>query len=174
MPRNLEHPVWEVYDLLRTISLNIKYYSERASQVGSRNFWLELTLALTATGSAVGGLWFWENPTGAQVWKGLLVISAIVAVAKPLLKWTDKIQHFETLVGKYRLVERDIRKLVSDIQFSKHYALGHKTHLHKVLDQMATIAQEKGVVLHANKRLRAECQRAVAREFPSARFFVPG
>lgn len=171
--RNLEHPVWEAYDLLRTTCLNIKYYSRRAAQVARRNFWLELILALTATGSAVGGLWFWEEPLWSIVWKLLLVLSAILAVAKPLLKWTDAIQVFETLVGKYRVAENEAKKLISDIQFSREYREAHKARLHQILDRMSSIAQEKGGDHNADQQILQDCQRAVAVEYPADRFFIP-
>ncbi len=84
--RDLNHPVWDVYDLYRTARLNVCYYSTKLNRFQSYNFLIEITLAITASSSAVAALWFWEHPVGEIVWKILGVISALLAVSKPILK----------------------------------------------------------------------------------------
>src|SRR5207245_5278482 len=91
--RDPNHAVWEVYDLRRTCRLNVKYYQRLGEKLATQNFRIELILAITAPSSAVAGLVFWQTQTGKIIWGMLGFVAAFLAVAKPLLHLTDKIQN---------------------------------------------------------------------------------
>ena len=89
--RNLQHPVWDIYDEYRTARLNVKINEYLLSNYKRWNFLVEFILALTAS-SSVASFWFWGSETGQIVWKYLFVITAILAVLKPMLNLSGKIQ----------------------------------------------------------------------------------
>ena len=94
-----KHPVWTVYDRLRTARLNCKYYGRRLQQHERLEFYLQLLLLTTAPSSAVAGLWFWAVPAGQLIWQYTGVAAAMVAVVKPLLGLTKKIKDYEAILS---------------------------------------------------------------------------
>lgn len=53
--RNLYHPVWHVYDLLKTARLNDLYFSAKLQFAESLQMSFQLLLAATVPSSAVAG-----------------------------------------------------------------------------------------------------------------------
>ncbi len=51
-----EHPVWQVYDLLRTAKLNEKYFGRRLKKYVVINNTMEFFIAATASTSAIASL----------------------------------------------------------------------------------------------------------------------
>lgn len=172
MSRDPEHPVWDVYDQLRTSRLNVKYYSCRVAALQRQNFWVEIILAATASGSAVAGLTLWNTPGGRPIWQMLLVGAAVLAVAKPLLQFTDRIQRLEELVGSYRLLEHELRKIEIAVRQRKQYDAELQERFASTLDKMNDIYSKKGEYKQYDK-LRTRCEAEVAQELPSRRFFIP-
>jgi hypothetical protein len=109
LARNTGDPVRDVYDLYRNARLNVKYYSCRVSTLQGQNFGIELVLAATASASAIAGLAFWTSSSGKVIWQVLTMVSALLALAKPLLKLTDRIRALEELVGEYRATEYEAK-----------------------------------------------------------------
>ncbi|HYN82292.1 MAG TPA: hypothetical protein VES88_12375 [Gemmatimonadaceae bacterium] len=171
--RNTGHPVWDVYDLYRTARLNVKYYSCRVSTLQRQNFWIEFVLAATAAGSAIAGLTFWSAGVGRIIWQMLMIIAAVLAVAKPLLKLTDRIQTLAELVGKYRAVEYDLKKIEVAIRQRRKFEPDLREMFVATLDRMAEIAKEKNGEFRVREKLRKKCRLEVEKELPASRFFIP-
>ena len=167
-----EHPVWTVYNELRTASLNVKYYSARLTSLNRRNFWLEFTLAATAPGSAIAGLFFWETEFGSFAWKLLGIITALLAVAKPFLKLTDRITKIEQTLTGYRGLNFDLSKIKTMIEQTKFYD-------NNLQDQFSIALERKKELLvnapesYEIKDLKKKCQKEVLKEFPVESFFIP-
>lgn len=173
MGGNPAHPVWDVYDLYRTARLNVKYYSCRVSTLQRQNFWIEIVLAATTAGSAIAGLAFWSTGVGKIIWQALMVVSAVLAVAKPLLKLTERIQTLEELVGQYRAVEYDLKKIEVAIRQRKKFEPDLLELFAAVLDRMAAVAKQTGGEYRIHEKLRTKCRLEVAKELPGNRFFIP-
>jgi hypothetical protein len=173
MPRDLNHPVWDVYDLLRTARLNVKYYSCRVALLQRQNFWIEGVLAATASGSAIAGLAFWDTTYGAFVWRFLVVVSAILAVVKPLLKLAERMQNLEELVGEYRAVEYELKKIEVAVKQRHAYEKELQDRFASAMDRMGEIANRKGHEFRVDEKLRGRCEKEVATELPAHHFFVP-
>src|SRR5215467_5935983 len=94
-----DHPVWTVYDRLRSARLNVKYYGRRLQFCERCTFSLEFLLAATAPSSAVAGLWFWATELGHMVWQYAGIAAALAAVAKPPLNLTRKIKAYESVLA---------------------------------------------------------------------------
>ena len=116
-----DHPVWSVYDKMRTACLNVKYYSRRLQAIERLNFGIEFVLAATAPTSAIAALWFWNTEYGQTVWKYFAVIAAIAAVSKPLLNLTKRIKEYESILSGYRTLEYDLREIRSLVEQKKKY-----------------------------------------------------
>ena len=171
--RDLQHPVWDVYDLLRTSRLNAKYFSCRVTALKTYNFWIEIVLATTATGSALAALAFWSTEIGKPVWQGLLILSAILAIAKPLLKLTDQIQELQGFAGEFKGIELHLKKIEIGIRQQKHFTPGLKRQFFGILDEYGALAKKSQSDTRLDSKLRDKCQREVGQELPSTQFFIP-
>src|SRR5947207_263262 len=105
MPESKEHPVWEVYDLHRTCRLNSKYWARKLVDLRRLNFVAEYLVMATASGSAVSGIVFWTTTVGKTLWTILAAITAMVSIAKPLLKLSDRIENLQKVVTGYHSIE---------------------------------------------------------------------
>lgn len=171
MPRE-NHPVWGVYDKLRTARLNVKYYSRRLESLERTNFWLELIMLASAPTSAIAGLWFWNEPLGRVAWQYLGVLAAFAAVLKPLLALTRKIKDSESVLAGYRMLEYDLMELKVLIEQKRNYDSALQSEFKKALQREKTLV---GKTPETRERLKVkqECETEVLQELPSASFFVP-
>ena len=165
--------MWDVYDAIRTARLNAKYYGCRVSALERENFWIELTLAATATGSAIAGFAFWSTTAGKPIWQGLMIVSAILAIVKPLLKLTDRIQKLEQLIGVYRNIEYELKAIEIGIKQRRTFDSELQSQFAEALKQMKEAAANPAGGFRTDDRLRKRCQEEVAYELPSDHFFVP-
>lgn len=172
MARDLTHPVWSVYDRLRTARLNVKYYGQRLEFVQRVNVAAEIVLFATAPSSAVAGLWFWGTPSGRVVWSTLGVIAAVVASLQPFLRLPAKIRKYEGLVTGYRVLEYDLQALRTEIEQRRKYEGAHQKELKQaIMKERELVSREP--LESPNRRLLARCEDEVLREMPSEAFFVP-
>jgi len=166
------HPVWTVYDKLRSARLNVKYYSRRLENLERTNFWLELILLASAPSSAVAGLWFWESEYGNLIWKYFGVIAAVAAVVKPLLSLTKRIKEFEGVLAGYRMLEYDLMEIKSLIEQKQKYDSALQTELRKAI-QREKLLVGKTPETSEKKKVKAICEVEVRNELPPDCFFVP-
>lgn len=166
------HPVWTVYDKLRTARLNVKYLGRRLHHVESVNFWLELTLLATAPTSAVAGLWFWQSESGRLIWQYMGVIAAIVAVAKPLLALTKRIKEYENVLSGYRTLEYDLMEIKASIEQKHKYDAAMQVELKKALQREKSLVA-KNPEARENSNVKRICEEEVRNELPPNCFFVP-
>ncbi|WP_211217187.1 hypothetical protein, partial [Psychromonas hadalis] len=164
------HPVWDVYDQLRTSRLNEKYYGKRLQKYEQINFFSEIVLAVTS--SAVAGFAFWNNDYGSHVWKGLLILSALIAISKPLLNLTRKIRLYEELLAGYRLLSHDFKDLKIDITQQQDYTVAHQKKFKKIIEKQKTLAT-KSPERTENIAVKSECMKQVLNEYPTEMFYIP-
>jgi hypothetical protein len=167
-----EHPVWIVYDKLRSACLNVKYYSYRLQSLERQSFWLDIILAGTAPTSAIAGLWFWENEYGKIIWQWLGVIAAVAALLKPVLGLTKRIKDVEPVLSGYRTLEYDLREIKSNVEQKRRYDTTMQTELKKAL-QREKVLVGKTPETRENQRVKRKCQAEVKQELPREIFYVP-
>ena len=63
-----EHPVWAVYDLMRTARLNEKYYASQLVRQARLRLAVELALSVFASTSVITGLMVINLPWGKTLW----------------------------------------------------------------------------------------------------------
>lgn len=168
-----QHPVWAVYDKLRTARLNVKYYSERLRRVELLNSSCEMLLLFAAPTSAIAGLWFWKTDAGRVVWQSLGVVSAIVATARPVLQLTKKIKDYDAAILANRTLEYDLETIRQKIEQRGIYDDKLKAEFLKLIERH----RNDEIVINPDKtpdkKLLENCTSAVLAEMPAATFFVP-
>jgi hypothetical protein len=172
MKNREDHPVWAVYDKLRSARLNVKYYGARLHRLERTNLVLEYILLATAPSSAVAGLWFWNTDLGKTVWQSLGILAAIAAVVKPPLNLTKRIKDYEAILVGYRTLEYDLMEIKTLVEQRGKYDQTLQSELRKA------IQREKALVARTpetreNKKIKRNCQEEVLQELPTDRFFVP-
>lgn len=166
------HPVWTVYDKLRSARLNVKYYSRRLKTLERTNFWIELVLLASAPSSAIAGLWFWGSEYGKIIWQYLGIIAALAAVMKPLLALTKRIKEFEGVLTGYRTLEYDLMEIKTLVEQKQKYDNAMQAELKKAL-QREKVLVGKTPETFENKKVKAICEAEVRNELPANCFFIP-
>lgn len=170
--KQVDHPVWSVYDKLRTARLNVKYYSCRLQTAERWNFWLDLILLATAPSSAIAGLWFWSTPIGNLVWRYFGIITAVIAVTKPMLALPRKIKAYEGVLSGYRGLEFDLMEIKSMVEQKRKYDKAQQEEFKKAIRReklLVTMCPET----RENNAVKVACEKEVLRELPPDSFFVP-
>lgn len=167
-----DHPVWQVYDLQRTARLNIKYYSQKLAKLEKQNFFIEIILAITAPSSAISGLFFWDIGYGQFVWKVLAIVSAFLAVLKPLIKLTSKIKKHEETVTGYKTLESDLQLIAVRVEESRSYDHTHQAEFRRALERRRILSAAEPPHKE-DKALKRQLQEEVSGELPETHFFIP-
>jgi hypothetical protein len=168
-----KHPVWDVYDEFRTARLSHKYYCGKLARLERSNFWLECVLAGTASGSAIAALTFWRTNDGKIAWTGLTILSALLAVIKPLVKLTDRIQRIDAVAVGYSLLDHDYHKLQIAISQDGKYTNEHQVRFRALLERGTELKKQESVERTIDETLRRKCSRAVENELPTTKFLIP-
>ena len=169
---NTTHSVWDLYDLLRTARLNVKYYSVKLARVERTNFIIELVLAISAPTSAISGLFFLQTYYGKVAWQILTVIAAFTAIIKPMLRIPEKIRKFEEIVTGYKTLENDLQLISVQIKDKKSYSQNHKTEFKRALERKNYLSSTEFKHVE-DKKLKAKLQEEVITELPKDSFFIP-
>jgi len=166
------HPVWAVYDKLRTARLNVKYYSRRLQSIEHINCWIEFVLLASAPSSAVAGLWFWDQPLGKIAWQYFGVVAAIAALTKPLLTLPKQIKEFESVLSGYRVLEYDLMEIKVLVEQKQRYDAQLQTEFKKAMQREKTLVG-KTPETREKLKIKSLCEAEVLQELPRESFFVP-
>jgi hypothetical protein len=170
--RDLEHPVWEVYGLLRTARLNFKYYSVKLDRMERLNFIFQIVIAAALPSSTFAGYEIWKTGTGSTLWGVLLIVASVFAFLQPFLKLTDKIKKYDAIVNGYHILDFDMQELRAKISNSRNYTKAHHKLYEAALKRKKAVGvKESGIKL--DKSLRDKCTVEVGRELPSKNFYIP-
>jgi hypothetical protein len=172
MARDLNHPVWAVYDLYRSVKLNTECYAKKLYRIEVINTTLEIILLVTAPTSSVAGLWFWEDPLGAEIWKYLGAIAAFAIVFKQALQLTKKIKEYSNALLTYKVLEQELYVLCELIKSKGDYNAKFVSDYERAVKKKGDIAA-RSPNININQRLKAKCQESVNRKLPPERFWVP-
>lgn len=166
------HPVWTVYDRLRTARLNVKYYSRRLERLERQNFWIELVLMATAPSSSIAGFLFWKTEYGNLAWKCLGVIAAVAAILKPLLGLAKRIKELESVLTGYRTLEFDLMEIKSLVEQKQKYDGALQSELKKAL-QREKVLVGRTPETRENVNVKLKCELEVLEELPRETFYIP-
>lgn len=172
MSNKKNHPVWEVYDFHRTCRLSKKYWSTKFIRLRRVNFWLEYSLLATAPSSAIAGLVFWSTTYGKIAWSILATITAALAVAKPILKFSEKLEKLKEIVTQYRSVEFQLGALGNDIRRQDEYSSAMVNTYKNLVNQVHDITNQEPIE-RIDKDLQNSCYNEVNQELPITFFHEP-
>lgn len=166
------HPVWEVYDELRTARLNVEYYEIVRTRINRYSGIIEYVLAATASGSAIAAFSVWQTSKGQMVWGGFTVIAALLAVLKPIAKFQDKRENIDAVLPGYREIEHELKMLASDIRNEQVYSEGHRKEFRKMM------SYKKDLLIHnpglrIRKRLKSKCTKLANQAYPKDILYIP-
>jgi hypothetical protein len=170
-PDHSQHPVWSVYDELRTARLNVKYLQCELKWLKLFDGWSEIVIAI-ATTSSVGSFWFLQNAVGAQFWKTAGAIAVVLSIIRPILKFGDRIQAKEKLLTSYCVLDHDLNCIRMEIRHRQKYDNSlHKDFL-EAMDRKAELVKADA---HSQVKisLRLKCEILVLNELPTDSFYVP-
>jgi hypothetical protein len=109
-----------IYDSYRTAALNRKYYGEKLSRYRNRNFYLEIAIAVGATGSTgVAGLAIWNTAIGAPIWVVVSSIAVVLSVIKPVLQLGKEIENYTKLYTGHTSIFLELKAVVEEIDITK-------------------------------------------------------
>jgi hypothetical protein len=171
MTRDKNHPVWDVYDLHRTVRLNIKYFSFKLTRLKKINFWMEFILALTAS-SAIVTFKLWKTDTGSLLWQILSATSALLAILKPLLNITEKIRKIEGITTSFRILDIDLKEIEISIRQRNNFDTDAAKQFSILFKRLKELT-EKHIDGTENLKLKRKFQAEVIKELPASSFFIP-
>ncbi|MDG4595163.1 MAG: hypothetical protein P9F75_05650 [Candidatus Contendobacter sp.] len=100
--RNLNHPVWNIYDLLKTSRLNVLYYESKLLNAERTLISMQITLAAAVPSSAIAGFEIWDFWLGEYAWEIFASFASFVAFIQPFLGLPKKTKNTVSLLMAIR------------------------------------------------------------------------
>lgn len=160
-----------IYELTCTSRMNAIYYSKRLGALQRESFFMEVTTAITASGSGVAALTLWNQGAGQVIWQGLALTAAVVAVVKPLRAPGKRIEVFTRQQQGYHANFFALKKLAFSIRQAGAVSDDHRKAYDTVYDRHVQLNTEDEAT--PDDDLRREAQEAVRREFPDRAWWWP-
>lgn len=156
-----------VFDLLCISRLNAIYYEMRLSRIQRENFFIEVIIASTASGSAVAGLGFWHgNPFGQWIWATLAITAAVASIIKPLYAPSKKIELFTRQRQSYHNNYFALQKLVYSLQQSSDISDELRKRFETIFDRHVQLSgeDEPAVKVKVLRKAEERCSKALPPE----------
>lgn len=168
------HPVWQLYDEIRTARLNVKYFGELLRIIERNNLLMEVALALTAPSSAIAVFALWRTEYGKIIWAAFGVAAATISIIKPFLKYSSRIKEIDRVIQGYRQYEHELESLKNKIEQDQAYGKVHMDKFQKIHSMKRNLRKEEPTREKLNQTVLREMQIQVQTELPLDRFFIPG
>jgi hypothetical protein len=165
------HPVWNLYDEMRTARLNVKCLQCEVRKLRNWNRFFEITLAVAST-SSIGGFWFMQNLVGGYVWKTLGAAAIILTALKPVFKLNEKIREKHLLLVGYHALDHDLHCIAIEVRQQQRYDNELHKELVKALKRKAEL-RKKHDGERINRKCQKRCENEVAEEMPANSFYIP-
>lgn len=102
-----------IWNSMLDAEMNERYWSKLSKRYYQKEKWTKIFLACMASGT-VASWGFWSE--GKLLWKFLSALSAIIAIALPILNWPKSIQNMNVLTEKWLLIKIDYELLWLDVK----------------------------------------------------------
>lgn len=171
MADTLDHPIWHLYNEIRTTRLNCKILEWRIRGLRMMNFGFEVTIAFAAT-SSIGGFWFFQTFVGGCLWKTIGAVAIVCTTLKPILKYPERIRKVQELLTGYKVLGHDLHCISLDANHRQKYDDECYKELKKSLKRKSELIQRTEDSTPSRKSiLRFEAE--VNQELPVDQFYVP-
>ncbi len=112
---SIRQVIWEA---ALDADLNLRYWDHLSRRYSAWDKYAKIFLAIMSSSTVAGwGIWNEINIlwTDLSLWKGLSAISAVTAIALPILDWQRKIGEVSNLKGKWSRISRAYENLWEDL-----------------------------------------------------------
>jgi hypothetical protein len=112
---SIRQVIWEA---VLDADLNLRYWDHLSRRYSAWDKYAKIFLAIMSSSTVAGwGIWNEINIlwTDLSLWKGLSAISAVTAIALPILDWQRKIGEVSNLKGKWSRISRAYENLWEDL-----------------------------------------------------------
>jgi len=168
----MNHPVWNVYDLLKTARLNVLYYEHKLNTADTTMVASQIILAAAVPSSAIAGFEIWDFGLGEYAWEIFASFSSFVAFIQPFLGLPKKAKKYSGLVDGYKILFYDLQDIRHKIEEDKSYSEKHMKLFKAAKDRRKKLeVKETGIKL--DKKLQKKYQQAVKKELPGKSFYLP-
>jgi len=146
-----------IWDSMLDADMNNRYWAHLSRRYYTREKWAKIFLAAMASG-AVASWGFWSEYE--LLWKILSAMSALLAIALPILNWPKMIESMVFLTEKWSLIKADYELLWLDVK--KDITNENKTikELKRLKDKENTLSQKEANLPDEQKLLR-KCREEV-------------
>lgn len=166
-----QHPVWNVYDELRTARLNVYYYRRKLAVARRASMVQELVIAISSS-AGVATAWVFTTTPGTIVWKMLGTMAALVAVYRTVARPTERVRKLESCVAGWTQLEISLDQLRRRVHEDGRYDRAASGEMDKIADRKRlVVALEDDDEL--DEELRRQCFERINQELPLERFYVP-
>jgi hypothetical protein len=166
-----DHPVWDIYDAQRTARLNVLYYDHTLNNLKRIHTASEIILAVSAASGTVG-IWFFQTLFDGIPWKILISAAAIIAIAKPIIKISDRIQKESDVLCAWRDLDDELQKLSIKINQRGQYDDELKAIFLSIIEMKSEIVKDEPTD-KIDDQLRESCYKRVLEELPLDSYFIP-
>jgi hypothetical protein len=167
---NVHAHLRELYRLYRTALMNEKYFGYRLQRVRALNTASEIALGISAS-AAISSWKFLTEGVGMHVWQVFGGISTFLAVIKPIIKLSKKIEIYSKLHVGYCGLYFDLKNLVHEVNTSRAFPQ------RLLKEEDAARQRYKNLELQIdelpNKRLLRRCMEEVNRQIPADTLWTP-
>jgi hypothetical protein len=155
-PRDVRVAVW---DGLLTADMNVRYWNEIGYRYSRNDTWTKIFLAATSS-STVATWGFWTQISWA--WKSLSALSALLAVALPILNWNRKVSAIADLHGRWIQIRNEHETLWRRMESGAVSEAEAETTFQNIRNKEAEAeTHELAAILKRDKRLVDTCYQEV-------------
>jgi hypothetical protein len=160
-----------VYILQCKSRMNAIYYERRLGRLQKHSFWMEVAIALAASGSGVGAALQTNKPWGPEIWQALALVAAFVAIIRPIYAPGKKIEIFTRQHQGYHANFFALDKLAFGIRQAGQVTDEHRRRYDTFYDRHVQLSTEDEQTPH--DRCLTYARRRTEQELPSNKFWWP-
>lgn len=175
MPSNpainrMDHPVWAVYNELRTARLNTKFEQHKLVGLKRFQFWSDLIIKASAA-SSIGGLSFMKMDPWALIWSVVGAVAVLLQIVQGCLRLDRSIATKQKSITAYSIFETQLTEIRYQVQQKGAYSKELQAKFNTVFRGKAELM--KAGDSEVDDKLVRRLQEEVNRELPAEDFFVP-
>lgn len=168
-----------IYDHYRTVCMSRHYYASRLILFKRYNLTYEVALAVSTSGafvawyssSPLSAWYFWQTPAGNVVRTSIAGLVVLLAILKPFLPFSEKIEKYSKLFIGYSDLYYDLKEIVDSMKTKESITKKVSDALSKAQKRYKDLALQDDP--KPSKRLLRKCQNEVNRRFPASDFWYP-
>lgn len=144
-----------VWESMLTAEMNARYWARLASRYKSREDWGKIFIALASSGT-VASWAIWQDLS--LLWKLLSALSAVIAVAMPILDFPSKVETMSDLRGRWTELRSAYELLWAEVSEDDAYKGDNK--LSALKSKEATMSKDEASFPY-DLELARQCQAEV-------------